>query len=39
MFEYLFDHEMAPTKVRIIMIKSIAKYSYWLLIKRILLGD
>lgn len=38
-FEYLFDHEMAPTKVRIIMIKSIARETYWLLIKRKLLRD
>jgi photoactive yellow protein len=33
-FEYVFDHEMTPTKVRILMIKSVARDSYWLLIKR-----
>lgn len=33
-FEYIFDHQMEPTKVRIIMIKSIDKKSYWLFIKR-----
>lgn len=38
-FEYLFDHEMEPTRVRIIMIKSIAKDTYWLLIKRKILSD
>lgn len=38
-FEYVFDHEMEPTKVRIIMIRSVAKDSYWLLIKRKLLKD
>lgn len=37
-FEYVFDHEMTPTKVRIIMIKSVARESYWLLIKRKLLA-
>lgn len=38
-FEYVFDYEMEPTKVRIIMIKSIARETYWLLIKRKLLND
>lgn len=38
-FTYLFDHQMAPTKVRIIMIKSVTSETYWLLIKRILLKD
>ncbi|MFT6429862.1 MAG: photoactive yellow protein [Halopseudomonas sp.] len=38
-FTYVFDHQMAPTKVRIIMIKSVASDTYWLLIKRILLKD
>jgi len=33
-FEYLFDHEMEPTKVKIIMFKAIDRQSYWLLIKR-----
>ena len=36
-FEYVFDHEMAPVKVRIIMIKSVTEETYWLLIKRKLL--
>ena len=38
-FTYLFDHQMTPTKVRIIMIKSVASETYWLLIKRVLLRD
>jgi len=38
-FEYVFDHEMAPTKVRILMIKSVERDSYWLLIKRKILDD
>lgn len=38
-FEYVFDHEMEPTKVRIMMIKSITKETYWLLIKRKLASD
>ena len=38
-FTYLFDHQMTPTKVRIIMIKSIASETYWLLIKRKLVTD
>ncbi|WP_336366068.1 photoactive yellow protein [Marinobacter sp. C2H3] len=33
-FEYVFDYEMAPTKVRILMIKSAVADTYWLLIKR-----
>lgn len=38
-FEYVFDHEMAPTKVRIIMVKSIDRQTYWLLIKRVIVED
>lgn len=38
-FEYVFDHQMEPTKVKIIMIKAVASNTYWLLIKRKLLGD
>jgi photoactive yellow protein len=38
-FTYLFDHQMEPTRVRIIMIKSVAGDTYWLLIKRMLLKD
>ena len=37
--EYVFDYQMAPTKVRIIMIKSVARDTYWLLIKRKLLTE
>lgn len=37
-FEYVFDYQMAPTKVRIIMIKSVTRETYWLLIKRKILG-
>ena len=33
-FEYVFDYGMSPVKVRIIMVKSMHKDSYWLLIKR-----
>jgi len=38
-FEYVFDYQMEPTKVRIIMIKSVSQDSYWLLIKRKLLNE
>lgn len=38
-FEYVFDHEMTPTKVRIIMVKSIDRQTYWLLIKRVIVDD
>lgn len=38
-FEYVFDHEMAPIKVRIVMVKSIDKNTYWLMIKRKLNGN
>lgn len=38
-FEYVFDHEMAPTKVRILMIRSVVRDTYWLLIKRKLLKN
>ncbi|MDX1561115.1 MAG: photoactive yellow protein [Marinobacter sp.] len=38
-FEYVFDYQMEPTKVRIIMIKSVAQDTYWLLIKRKLLDE
>lgn len=38
-FEYVFDYEMEPTKVRIIMIRSAVRETYWLLIKRKFLKD
>ena len=38
-FEYVFDHEMTPTKVRIIMVKAIESNTYWLFIKRKLTDD
>jgi photoactive yellow protein len=38
-FEYVFDYQMEPTKVRIIMIKSVSHDTYWLLIKRKLLDE
>lgn len=38
-FEYVFDYQMEPTKVRIIMIKSVSQDTYWLLIKRKLLDE
>lgn len=35
-FEYVFDHEMAATKVKVqmILIKSIAKHNVWVIVKR-----
>lgn len=38
-FEYVFDHEMTPTKVRIIMVKGTERDTYWLFIKRKLSND
>jgi photoactive yellow protein len=38
-FEYVFDYQMEPTKVRIIMIKSVTQDTYWLLIKRKLITE
>lgn len=35
MFEYVFDYNMAPTKVKIHMKKSIAGDSYWIFVKRL----
>ncbi|MBE7366674.1 photoactive yellow protein [Ramlibacter pallidus] len=35
MFEYTFDHNMAPTKVKIHMKKAIADDSYWIFVKRL----
>ena len=35
MFEYLFDYEMKPTKVKVHMRKGLAGDSYWVFVKRI----
>jgi photoactive yellow protein len=35
MFEYTFDYNMAPTKVKIHMKKAIAGDSYWIFVKRL----
>lgn len=35
MFEYVFDYNMAPTKVKIHMKKAISGNSYWILVKRL----
>ena len=35
MFEYVFDYNMAPTKVKIHMKKAIADDTYWLFVKRL----
>lgn len=35
MFEYVFDHQMKPTKVKVHMKKSISGSSYWVFVKRI----
>ncbi|NMM28949.1 MAG: photoactive yellow protein [Glaciimonas sp.] len=35
MFEYVFDHEMQPTKVKVHMKRSISGASYWVFVKRI----
>lgn len=35
MFEYVFDYNMSPTKVKIHMKKSIADESYWIFVKRL----
>jgi photoactive yellow protein len=35
MFEYVFDYNMAPTKVKIHMKKAIADDSYWIFVKRL----
>lgn len=39
MFDYIFDYQMKPTKVRVIMVKSLDQKTYWLLIKRILMDN
>lgn len=35
MFEYVFDHNMAPTKVKIHMKKAISDGTYWIFVKRL----
>ncbi|HEY5799428.1 MAG TPA: photoactive yellow protein [Burkholderiaceae bacterium] len=35
MFEYVFDHNMKPTKVKVHMKKSISGASFWVFVKRI----
>lgn len=35
MFEYVFDHKMAPTKVKVHMKKAISGDSFWILVKRL----
>lgn len=34
MFEYVFDHQMKPTKVKIHMKQSISGGTYWVFVKR-----
>lgn len=35
MFEYVFDYNMAPTKVKIQMKKALVDDSYWIFVKRL----
>ncbi|RUO28124.1 photoactive yellow protein [Aliidiomarina sedimenti] len=35
MFEYTFDYEMKPTKVKVHMKKALAGDSYWVFVKRL----
>ena len=35
MFEYVFDYNMAPTKVKIHMKKALAGDTYWIFVKRL----
>jgi photoactive yellow protein len=35
MFEYVFDYNMAPTKVKIHMKKAISDGTYWIFVKRL----
>jgi photoactive yellow protein len=35
LFEYTFDHEMRPTKVKVQMKKDPQKETYWIFVKRI----
>lgn len=35
LFEYVFDHQMKPTKVKIHMKRGLADNSYWIFVKRV----
>ncbi|MDP9045978.1 MAG: photoactive yellow protein [Pseudomonadota bacterium] len=35
MFEYVFDHQMKPTKVKIHMKRAISGSSFWIFVKRV----
>ncbi len=35
LFEYIFDHQMKPTKVKIHMKRAISSGSYWIFVKRV----
>ncbi len=35
LFEYVFDHQMVPTKVKVHMKKAISGDTYWIFVKRI----
>ena len=35
MFEYVFDHQMKPTKVKIHMKSAISGNTYWMFVKRV----
>jgi photoactive yellow protein len=35
MFEYVFDHQMKPTKVKIHMKRAISGDTYWMFVKRV----
>jgi photoactive yellow protein len=35
MFEYVFDHRMQPTKVKVHMKKAISDGTYWIFVKRL----
>jgi photoactive yellow protein len=35
LFEYVFDHQMKPTKVKIHMKRGISSNSYWIFVKRV----
>jgi photoactive yellow protein len=35
LFEYVFDHQMKPTKVKIHMKRALSGSSYWIFVKRV----
>lgn len=35
LFEYVFDHQMKPTKVKVHMRKAVMDESYWVFVKRL----